>query len=278
MSQREELMADPIVGRPEKGPETRYNPAKEGWDDRLGKLAVQAKNWRFGFFAAMGFAALSMGGMIYQSAKNSIVPVVITVDYNTGYTNVLGKAEDINYIPKAQEIRYFLTKLIVAVRAVPLDSVIIKKNWVDAYQFTRPAAASLLNEWARSPSGALSKIGQETVAVEVISVVPIAGSQSYQARWREQVFTSEGALKETYTMAGIFTIEIQSPRTEKAALVNPLGIFVTTFQWTRESLGGKGAHAQAVDEAAPQGAPEAESETTAPATSAAAQQAAAPAQ
>ena len=72
------------------------------------------------------------------------------------------------------------------------------------------------------------------VMVAVRSVVPVAGSQSYQVRWQETVYGHEGHIIDSYQMTGIFTITRKKPESEEQLLLNPLGLIITGFQWHKD--------------------------------------------
>ena len=235
MSLSKELISQVPGQRPEQGPETVYARAQKGWDDRLGSVAVQAKNWRLLAFALAGLCLLTTAGWIMQAARPEPAALVIQVERGTGVANLVGRLDSIAYSPQVQEISYFLGRFVNMVRAVPLDPVVVKRNWIDAYQFMRQPAANQLDEWARRPGSPLSKIGEQTVAIEVIAVTPVGGSKSYQVRWRETTYSREGALRDAAIMSGIFTIEFEAQRSERRAMVNPIGLFIKSFQWTRET-------------------------------------------
>jgi len=186
----------------------------------------------------MGLTILSFGLLglsAQQISQHKVIPMVITVGATSGEAQVLGKAGTGTYAPGEPQIRYFLIQFIKFVRGVPSDSVVIKDNWLKAYRFLRSEAAQTLNLITNGDdAGPLKKIGQETVAVQPISVLFVQGSNSYQARWSETVYDKDGIATDTYTMTGLFTIEIEPPSTEEAVLVNPLGIFIKSFQWNRD--------------------------------------------
>jgi len=233
MSLADELMNEPM-GRPsEQVPATRYTRARAQWDDRLGTLVTNAKHWRLGFFGAL-FACLSLtGGLIYAMTRSLVEPVVITVDKTTGVTNVVGKASTQAYTPQQAEIAYFLGHIVRLLRAVPLDPVVVRAQWNEAYRFMRQSAAMKLNDWARQPDAPLSKVGQQTVTLQLQSVLPI-GPDAYELRWVQSAYQREGALIQTATWTATFTLEFERPQTEEDIAVNPLGIYVRDFEWHRD--------------------------------------------
>ena len=232
---RTDFLAPPENFRPNQHVITPYMRARAEWDSRLGHTTVQAKNWRVAFFisALMSVSLLAING--YQVAQRKLIPVIVTINPENGAPNVLGKVGETSYEPRDEEIKYFLGQFIQRVRAVPADSVLIKKNWLDAYKFLRRAASVSLNTMVNEDSDSpFKKIGEETVTVQPISVIRVNNSSSFQARWTETVYGKTGALKEQYTMTGVFTIEVSPPTDEQTVLTNPLGIFISTFQWSKE--------------------------------------------
>ena len=97
-------------------------------------------------------------------------------------------------------------------------------------------AAVTLNEYARE-NDPFARIGRETVAVEVTSVVR-ASDSSFQLRWLERIFEG-GAFKDTKRLTGLFSIVVAPPRTVEAVRKNPLGIHVHTFNWSQDVTAGE---------------------------------------
>ena len=233
MSLADELLNEPMGRKPERAPMTPYGMARRHWDDRLGTVVTNAKHWRLAFFAAM-FAVLSLtGGILYAMTRSLVEPVVITVDKTTGVTNVIGKASEHAYVPQQAEIAYFLTHVVRLLRALPLDAVVVKTQWNEAYKFMRQSAALKLNEWARRTDSPLAKVGRETVTLQLQSVLPIA-ADTYELRWSQSTYQREGALKESSTWTATFSLEFEPPTTEDDIAINPLGIYIKDFEWHRD--------------------------------------------
>ena len=103
-------------------------------------------------------------------------------------------------------------------RSLSIDPVVVRQNWLKAYDFVTDRAAVTLNEYARD-NDPFAKVGRETVAVEVASVVR-ASDTSFQVRWLERIFEG-GALKDTKRLTGLFSIVITPPRTVEAGAQEP---------------------------------------------------------
>jgi type IV secretory pathway TrbF-like protein len=236
MSLAQELLTRRSAFKPQSFPETPYNSARREWNDRTGALVKQAYNWRVAFFAQFLVSIVLVAALVYKSAQSSVEPYLIEHNAATGEAVGVGRMPAWNYSPQVNEYRHFLGHWLELVRSVSMDSVVVKRNWLDAYRFTTQAAANQLNDWAQKDDR-LAKIGQEMVSVEVISINPIADSHSYQIRWTETVRTKEGALKEQHSMTGVFPVKVEppNPQDEAGLRANPLGIKIDAgFQWSKD--------------------------------------------
>ena len=64
-----------------------------------------------------------------------------------------------------------------------------------------------------------------------------ASDDSFEMRWREQVFEN-GALADTTRYTAVLSIVLQPPSDEEALRQNPLGIYVHTLNWSRDLISG----------------------------------------
>jgi type IV secretion system protein TrbF len=208
---------------------TPYQRAAQVWDDRIGSARVQARNWRLACFGALGLAGLLAGGLIWQSARGSIVPWVVEVD-RLGEPRAVSSAES-GYTPTDPQIAFHLARFIENVRSVPTDPVVLRRDWLRAYDFATDKGALALNDYARS-NDPFALVGKVQVAVEVSSVVR-ASPSSFRVAWTEKRY-QDGSLAETARWSAILTTALQPPRTPEAVRSNPLGIFVTALNWSKE--------------------------------------------
>jgi type IV secretory pathway TrbF-like protein len=210
-------------------PVTPYQSAGQVWDERLGSARVQAHNWRLMAFGCLALALLMAGGLVWRSARSSVTPYVVEVD-QLGQVRAVGEAAT-PYKPVDAQIAFHLARFITDVRSLPLDPVVVRQNWLQAYDYTTDKGAAVLNDYARA-NDPFSRIGQHTVAVQVNSVVR-ASEASFQVRWTERRYVNgEAAGLEHWT--ALLSIVQQAPRTEERLRKNPLGIYVTGLSWSRE--------------------------------------------
>ncbi|MGA7540360.1 MAG: conjugal transfer protein TrbF [Steroidobacteraceae bacterium] len=210
-------------------PETPYQAAQQLWDERLGSARVQARSWRLMAFASLGLACVLAGGLLWYSGRSRITPYVVEVD-RTGEVLGVGPATE-TYHPQDAQIAYFLSRFIEDVRSVPLDPVVLRQDWLEAYDYVTPRGAQMLNAYARA-NDPFAQVGRSSVAVQVTSIVRMSGS-SFQVQWTEQTFAN-GALASTDRWTGILTIVIHTPHDVVSLRKNPLGIYIDGLDWSRE--------------------------------------------
>lgn len=210
-------------------PETPYQRASQVWDERIGSARIQARSWRYACFGALGLSAALTGGIIWQNARGTIVPWVVEVD-KLGEARVVAPA-DAGFSPSDPQIAFHLARFIEHVRAIPDDAIVVRQNWLRAYDFASDKGALALNDYARS-NDPFALIGREQVAVDVTSVIR-ASPRSFRVAWVERRYR-DGALAETSRWTAILGTTVQAPNNPDALTRNPLGIFVTSINWSKE--------------------------------------------
>ena len=215
-------------------PVTPYQKAAQVWDERLGAARVQAHNWRLMALGSLVLSLLLAALLLWIGRSASTIPYIVEVDPRGGARAVGPAAEA--YKPNDAQIAFHLARFVDNVRALSIDPVVVRQNWLKAYDFVTDRAAVTLNEYARD-NDPFARVGRETVAVEVTSVVR-ASDSSFQVRWLERTFEG-GALKDTKRLTGLFSIIITPPKTVEAVRKNPLGIYVHTVNWSQDVTAGE---------------------------------------
>ncbi|PHS75485.1 MAG: conjugal transfer protein TrbF [Porticoccus sp.] len=210
-------------------PATPYQAAAQAWDERIGSARVQARNWRLMAFGCLALALLMAGGLVWRSAQSIVTPYVVEVDTG-GQVRAVGEATT-PYRPNDAQIAHHLARFITLVRSLSIDPVVVRQNWLDAYNYTTDRGAAVLNDYARS-NDPFARIGQESVTVQINSVVR-ASDSSFQVRWSEHRFVN-GAAAGIERWTAVVSVVLQTPRTEQRLRRNPLGIYVNGLSWSRE--------------------------------------------
>lgn len=210
-------------------PETPYQRAGQVWDERIGSARVQARNWRL---MAFGGLALSSGlscALAWQSLQSRITPYVVEVDH-LGEAKAVSPAES-SYQPTDPQIAWHLARLITNIRSISLDPVLMRDNWLSAYDFATPRGALFLGDYART-ADPFGQIGDKTVSVQITSVVR-ASDRSFQVKWVETTY-ARGARAGAAHWTAILTVMIKPPSSTDTLRKNPLGLYVDAIDWSRE--------------------------------------------
>lgn len=210
-------------------PVTPYQKAEQLWDERIGASRIQARNWRLMAFGCFALSAVLSGGLVWQSMQSRVVPYVVEVD-KFGEARAVTPA-DATYRPADAQIAWHLARFIINVRGVSNDPVLVRQNWLAAYDFATDRAALFLNEYAKA-NDPFGQIGTRSISVQVTSVVR-ASDTSFQVKWTEQIY-ERGSLAKTDRWTAILTTIIQPPHTADQLRKNPLGLFVNAIDWSRE--------------------------------------------
>ncbi len=162
-------------------PETPYQKAAQVWDERIGSARAQAYNWRLIAFGNLFLAGGLAAALVWQAARGSVVPWVVQVDK-------LGEAQAVaaavaDYKPTDPQIAWHLARFIENVRSIPSDPIIVRQDWLKAYDFVTDKGALALNDYARA-NDPFAKI-IEAVGGQSYADVPIgllSGGQQQRLR------------------------------------------------------------------------------------------------
>lgn len=210
-------------------PVTPYQKAAQVWDDRIGSARVQAKNWRLMAFGCLALSTGLAGSLVWQSTRGTITPWVVELDR-------LGQAQRVapantDYQPTDPQIAYHLAQFIEDVRGLPADAIVLRQNWLRAYDFTTDRGAAALNDYART-NDPFARLGKVQVSVEVSSVIR-ASPESFRVAWVQRAYDN-GSLSSTERWTAILSIVIETPRDADRLRKNPLGVYVHAINWSKE--------------------------------------------
>ncbi len=137
---------------------------------------------------------------------NVVVPWVVEIDK-------LGRAQAVapavaDYRPTDPQIAWHLARFIEGVRSIPADPVVLRQNWLDAYDYVTSRGAVALDDYARR-SDPFAQIGKSQVAVDVASVIR-ASDDSFRVAWVER-HHADDVLTATEHWSAILTIVVETP-------------------------------------------------------------------
>ena len=210
-------------------PVTPHQKAAQIWDERIGSARVQAKNWRLMAFGCLGLAAGLGSALIWQSTRGTVTPWVVEVGHLGDVQRVAPAIAD--YTPTDPQIAFHLARFIEDVRGLPADGIVLRQNWLRAYDFTTDRGAAALNDYARS-NDPFTRLGKIQVSVEVSSVIR-ASPGSFRIAWVERRYEN-GTLSTTERWTAIVTIVLAMPDDADRLRKNPLGVYVHAINWSKE--------------------------------------------
>jgi len=209
--------------------ETPFQRAGQLWDERIGSARVQARNWRLLAFGMLGLSGAMAGGLVWQSQQSRIVPYVVEVD-RLGEPRAVSPAEA-RYHPTDPQLAWTLAHFIEDVRTVSLDPVLMRRQWLRAYDFVTDRGAQFLGDYARR-ADPFAHIGEQTVSIEVTSVTR-ASDHSFEIKWVETSY-DHGVRTAIAHWTAFAIVALKPPSNLDTLRRNPLGLYVDGIDWSRE--------------------------------------------
>lgn len=209
---------------------TPYQRAGQAWDDRTGLALAHARNWRRMAAANFALAAFLGAGWWVQAERAVVKPFVVEVS-EWGETQRI-TAIDGRYQPNEAQIGHALAAWVRDVRSKSIDPIVIRQNWLRAYDLLTPKAAAFLNAWAQTHDP-FAELGREAVNVEILNVVR-RSERTFDLQWRETRYVN-GQRASAERWRALITTRLQPPRTEAELLKNPLGLKIEDVSWTLDA-------------------------------------------
>ena len=218
------------MGRSE--PQNPYLAARQEWNERYGSYLRAAAAWRVVAILGLAMATIGFGYALYQSAQVRLVPYIVEVD-RLGTAVMSGFPQQIEYADQ-RVVRATLGSFVANFRSVTPDAV-VQKRYIDAayaHLRTSDAATEKVSNWFRSNSP-FDRARTMTVSIEITSIVPLS-DRSYQVDWTEFERDRSGRELATRRFRGVATVTISPPQDEAAIGLNPIGLYLSDFEWTAQ--------------------------------------------
>jgi type IV secretion system protein VirB5 len=197
--------------------------------DRYGHLSKNAAQWRRISLALLICCAACVAAVIYAAGKITVVPYIVQVDEH-GYEIAIEpvSASKIDARLMIAHVGRYVWSL-KTVFADP-EAQLHLMNFVYNCTPTNTAAEKKYQEYYNQNNPV--EIGEtETVQVSVNSVLSMS-PDTWQAEWTEERYTIGGDRISAKRYRGIFTAAATAPSTMREIITNPLGIFITDFNFS----------------------------------------------
>ena len=135
------------------------------------------------------------------------------------------------YQPTDPQIAFHLARFIEDVRGLPADAIVLRQNWLRAYDFTTDRGALALNDYART-NDPFAKLGKTQISVDV-SASSAPRRNSFRVAWTERRYDNASSPRPS---AGPRSFPSSSKRRRDADRLrkNPLGVYVHAINWSKE--------------------------------------------
>lgn len=219
--------AEPAAGDP-------YADARSAWNERYGTYIQQAYNWRLLALLEAIALILAVVGLITIASQSKLVPYVVAID-KIGTAIAVRPADRASTVDPGV-VRAQLANWIVLARSVVTDRIVELNNLHDLYLLVAPnsSAQGYLDAWyPQQGNSPFDRARTETVSIAVNAIVPISPS-SYEMQWTETVRDLHGVVIRTETWDATAELAFRPPQDEATILKNPLGLYITSINWTRK--------------------------------------------
>ncbi len=212
----------------------RYQLAYEEWSSRVGNAESQLKNWRLAFLLSM-LLLLVLSFCLYSVASMHDRHVYIAeVKAGEHVINVQTLPE--RATPTNAQEAYFINQFLQYTMTLPIDPVIARENWLNAYKIVEGTAIEQLTNYARAHNP-FENIGVQTQSIQVEQYHPVS-NRSYEVTWIQTTFDTKGHLQSKQLYHGVFTLsQGDIPKTVRDIVVNPLGLKISYFTFSKEGEG-----------------------------------------
>lgn len=208
-----------------------YHKAAEEWSGRIGSAKNQARNWQIACFMSIILVILLLVAIFIILTKQKTYVYVAEVKPQNNIVNV--RSLDKAYIPTQAQEEYFIAKFIRQIMTLPLDPVVARSRWLNAYSVVEGKAVNQLNTYARAHNP-FKQVGLYTKTVVVQNYHPIS-AHSYEFTWTQTVYNSKGKVESNNLYNGIFTLaKGGAPKTMQEMLYNPFGLKIAYFTFSKE--------------------------------------------
>lgn len=221
------------------GAENPYLAARRSWNDHVGAVMTSRQTWQVMGILCLMIALASVGGIIHIGSQSKFIPYIIEVD-KLGQALAVSPAQLIA-TPDQRVVHSAVASFINDARIVTPDIALQRKAVFRVYSMlsANDPATAKANQWfnGTEESSPFTRATKETVSIEIHSVIPQT-PDTWQVDWIEIVNDRQGIVQgEPFRMRAlvtVYTIPSTPQTTEEQVRMNPLGIYVRDFSWSKQ--------------------------------------------
>jgi type IV secretion system protein TrbF len=219
--------------------ENPYLSARRSWNDHVGAVMSSRQTWQVMGILCLMIALASVGGMIHIGSQSKFIPYIIEVD-KLGQSLAISPAQLVA-IPDQRVVHSAVASFINDARLVTPDIALQRKAVFRVYAMlsANDPATAKSNQWFNGSEDAspFNRAKKETVSIEIHTVIPQT-PDTWQVDWVETVYDRQGIVQgapfRMRALVTIYTIPSTPQTTEEQLRLNPLGVYVRDFSWSKQ--------------------------------------------
>ncbi len=211
-------------------PLTAYEQAKAEWAERMGSPIVEKNRWFLVSFLLIICLLLGLLGYVQLLPLKTVEPFVIEVEKLTGEARASAMRAK-SYVPQEREIRYFTAQWLR--QLVNIDPATPDALQTAYYHVRGPAVEAFKEYLAKTKVFAEIKSDPSLRRTTEISSLTFIQDRIILARIVTTTRSTRFAPAQKRYVVNI-NFELEPPKEEKDLLFNPIGFYVTHFDFREE--------------------------------------------
>lgn len=209
-----------------------YIENKEESDNEKANLKVATHNWQVMSRLLCGLLGLSMLANAYCMLQPKFIPYVVAVD-ELGHRVSVGPASearpaDVKRLSRA-EVREWIENTRIVIGDKAGQKAFIRRAYARVGESS--AAKKQLDAFYREPS-IWDRAARMSVTPKVKLVLPTS-ENTWQVEWEDEIRALTGDVIGVERWKAVITTEIRPQSGAEAIDANPMGFFITSFNWSK---------------------------------------------
>ncbi len=225
-------------GRRQGESDNPYLSARRTWNDHVGSQVASRRMWQVVAILSLMIVLAAVGGNIHIGSQSRFIPYVIEVD-KLGQAIAAGPVSAASPVDK-RVIHASVAEFITDARMVSPDVALQRKAIFRIYSklAANDPATAKMNEWLNGSeeSSPFQRATKVMVSTEITSVLP-QSPDTWQVDWVETTRDRQGVVVDKpQNMRALITVYTTAPTpqtTEEEIRMNPTGIHVRDFSWSK---------------------------------------------
>jgi type IV secretion system protein VirB5 len=208
-----------------------YLESKQEWLERYGTYINQAKNWRLVAVLSLVIALIMGVGFYTQAVRTHVVPYAVYINKSDNIRDIkLLKPLTQNAGLSPMTIRYYINQYIDYVFSNIASEIVTKERVNKVAGESLPGARAVIVHYLKSHNPFLEKHFR-LVKVHYVLQKP---DGSYSVSFTVNEVDKNGTPITTTNYIATAGVVVVPPKTLKEAEINPLGIYIKYFSYTKE--------------------------------------------